>query len=101
MLFEIFSQQLGRCLSVLHDDFAVFVVDRRLEEIPPPATLLEELEKESGIITSPNEAFVDLEVLAFEVEVDSIALVESLEEFDQHLLLGVADESLAAQIVVF
>ena len=61
VLLEVLPQQLYRCLSVLHDNFAVFVVLGRLVQVPPPAALLEDLEQERRVIASANEATVGLE----------------------------------------
>lgn len=100
VLLEVLPQQLYRCLSVLHDNFAVFVVLGRLVQVPPPAALLEDLEQERRVIASANEATVGLEQLTLEVELNCIALVQGVKEFGQHLLLSVAYEGLAAQVAV-
>lgn len=62
--------------------------------------MLKQLEEESGIVSPPNEALVNLKILSFEVEVDPVALIERLEELNQHLLLGVANKGLTPQVVV-
>ena len=58
VLFEVFSQKLGRCRSMLHDNLAVLIVDWCLVQIPPPTTLFEKLEQKLRIVAPSNVAFV-------------------------------------------
>ena len=67
VLLEVLSQKLGRCLTMLHDDLAVLVIGRRLVQVPPPTTLLEELKEKWGVIASADESAVVFEKLSFEV----------------------------------
>lgn len=100
MLFEVFTEQLCRSLAMLHDYLAIFVVLWSLIQIPPPTTLLEELEEQLCIISAPNKASIVLEKLPFEVKVYFIAFVQCVKQFGQHLLLCMADERLAPQVAV-
>ena len=87
VLFEIFSEELGRCLAMLHDNFTVLVQDRRCEQVPPPATLLEQLQQELRVVATPDESSIVLKQGSLEMELYIIALVNSLEEASEHLLL--------------
>ena len=98
VLFEVFAQQLQRSLTVLHNNFTVFVVDRGLEEVPPPATLLEELEEQLRVVASTNEASIVLEEATLEVKLNLIAFVDRFIKTCEHLFLRVTDESFSAQV---
>lgn len=87
VLFEIFSEELGRCLAMLHYDFTVLIQDRRGKQVPPPATLLEDLKQELRVVATPDESSIVLKQGSLEMELNIIALVNSLKEASEHLLL--------------
>ena len=66
---------------MLHYDLAVLVMDWHLIEVPPPATLFEQLKEQLRIVASTNEAFVVLKERSFELQLNSVTFIQRFEKF--------------------
>jgi len=98
VLAEVLLHQVRRLSAARKNRTSTVVVDDTRVKVPPPARLLEDGEQELGIVSSAYETLVVLELRPFEVNGDIVVLVQSLEKFDEHHLLAVADEGFRLQI---
>ena len=101
VLLEVLPKQLHRRLAMLHNNLPVLIVLGRLEQVPPPSALLEYLEQELRIVSATHEPPIMRKELPFEIELDGVALVQSVEKLAQHLLLRMAYEGLRSQVSIF
>ena len=81
MLLKVLPQQLNRSLSVLHDNFTIFVVLGCRIQVPPPSTLLKKLEEELSVVSTAYKSTIGLEQLPLEIELNRVAFIQSVKKF--------------------
>lgn len=104
MLFEIFLVhiQIRRRRGIdgrRENNIAFEVKGEDLIDLPPPAVVFEDLNEERRVIAFANENLVKLEKTPLEIELDLIAVIQSLEKFAEDHFLAMNYEVLAFKCV--